>query len=313
MPTGPSTSIALCVASYLRPVGLGRLLEAIAKLDAVPDVARVDVVVVDNDPAGSARAVVDRAPADLDVTYVCEPRRGITFARNRALATARASGSEWIGWLDDDEAPRPDWLARLFATQRLTGADVVTGPSVPTYDGDAPQWIIDAGVFEPERFVSGATYPFFHTRTSGVVLRASAAPEDGFDDRLALTGGEDRVFFTLMHRAGAAFVWDDEALVDEWVPRSRISVSWLTRRWFRTGVTRSLTLVYLDHPSTLRRARRVAGGIAMALRGVVETVVAVPSGRGAVLRSSRRILLGLGASYGALGLHFREYRRIHGQ
>lgn len=307
--------VVLCIVTYLRPEGLARLLRHIADLETGPIDAAVSVIVVDNDAEGSARPVVEAAQAahGLDIVSVVEPTRGITFARNRALELARSSGAHWIGWIDDDEAPRSDWLQHILDTQRRSGADVVIGAAEPVFDDDAARWIVDAGVFHPPRFETGEHFPYFYTRTSGVIMRPSLVPDEGFDDRLALTGGEDRVFFTRIHRAGGVFVWDDRAVVDEWVPTSRVSVGWLVRRWFRTGVTRSLTLLYLDRPGPLRRARRVAGGAAMAARGVLETIWASLDGRGATLVASRRILLGVGASYGALGLHYREYRRTHGR
>lgn len=309
-----TTSIALCVTTYLRPLGLARLLDGIDAMERVPDVT-MTVLVVDNDGAGSARPVVDdaRRRLDLDIVYEVEPQRGITFARNTSLRLAAETGHEWIGWLDDDEVPHSRWLVHMFETQSATKADVVSGPSAPIYEPGAPQWIIDAGPFVRERFTTGQPFKFIHARTSGVILRASATPPEGFDNRLALVGGEDRVFFTRMHRSGASFVWDDRAVVDEWVPSSRVSLSWVLRRWFRIGVTRSLTLLYLDNPSLPRRLRRVAGGLGMGLKGVGGMVVAVPKGRSAVLAATRLALLGFGASFGALGLRFREYRRTHGQ
>lgn len=309
-----STSIALCITTYLRPQGLERLLDGIAAMTRVPDVT-MTVIVVDNDAAGSARPVVDEARnrLDLDIVYEIEPQRGITFARNTSLRLAADTGHEWIGWLDDDEVPHQSWLVHMLDTQRSTGADVVSGPSIPIYEPDAQQWIIDAGPFDRERFTTGEPFKFIHARTSGVILRASSTPAVGFDNRLALVGGEDRVFFTRMHRAGASFVWDDRAVVDEWVPTSRVSLGWILRRWFRIGVTRSLTLVYLDQPSLARRARRFAGGVAMGVKGIVGMVFAIPRGRSGILGATRLALLGFGASYGALGLRFREYRRTHGQ
>ena len=315
MSGGVSGVIALCTVTYLRPVGLERLLQRIGQLDLTDIDGPVVVIVVDNDAAASAEPIVERVrpTIDVDVTYAVEPTRGITFARNRALELASAAGAKWIGWIDDDEAPRPDWLQRLVTTQRATGADVVMGPPSPIFDTDAPRWIVDSGAFSPASFPSGEPYPYYYTRTSGVIHRVAVVPPEGFDHRLALTGGEDRLFFTRVHRNGGSFVWDAHAVVDEWIPTSRARVRWLVRRWFRVGVTRSLTLIYLDRPSFLRRARRMIGGLAMAVRGGVELLVAVPGGRGAALLSSRRLLVGLGSSYGALGLHVREYTRVHGR
>ncbi len=304
--------VAICVATYLRPVGLGRLLRVLQQLDPVEGVEPV-VVIVDNDPEGSARKVVEEAPSSpLQLVYCHETQRGIPFARNRALAAADQEGAAWVAWIDDDELPRSDWLATLFATQRAADADVVMGPSEAVFDPTAPDWIIATGAFATERFTDGEPYPYFHSRTSGLLHRAALSPAEGFDNRMVLTGGSDRLFFTRMHRAGASFVWSDEAVVEDWVPASRTSASWLVKRWFRIGVTRTLTMRYLDEPGWVRRLRRVAGGTLMATQGLVAALVAVPKGKTETLVASRRVFLGAGAAWGALGLGYNEYRKVHG-
>ena len=307
------TRVQLCVITYRRPLGLARLLQAIDRLD-VDDGVEIGVVVVDNDAEGAASTVVEahRATGRYDVSYFVEPRRGISSARNTALARALELKPDWIGWLDDDEAPQPDWLARLLATHAEFGGDVVFGPNQPEFEPSAPAWIRESGLFTLERFATGEHYPFFHTRTSGVIMRAEVAPAEGFDQRLNFIGGEDRMFFTRVHRAGGVFVYDAEALVTEYIPTSRANLRWLFKRWYRTGVTRSLILLYLDDPGRIRRARRVAGGVAMALRGLLQTVLAIRHGRLAVVRRFRLVLLGAGASMGALGARYQEYQTTHG-
>lgn len=304
--------VAICVATCQRPVGLARLLERLHALDVSG--ASVVLVVVDNDPSGSSEAVVDQARESLGwpVEWCVEPVRGIPYARNAALALASQHSPDWIVWIDDDEAPSSDWLQQVLAVQQAHDADVVLGPSAPIYEPGGSRLAIDVGGFEHERFPTGTEYPFFLTRTSGVLVRASAMPPEGFDQRLALTGGSDRLYFTLMNRRGARFVWADEAVVDEWIPASRQSMQWLLRRWFRVGVNRSLVLLIVDAPSWPRRLRRVGGGLWMATRGVGRMVMALPGGRVGLLRASRLVALGVGASCGALGLNYREYRTIHG-
>ncbi len=255
------------MVTYLRPVGLARLLDGLRDLDSTG--VDLDVVVVDNDAAGSAQQVIDvaRSWSPFDIQYLVEPQRGITHARNTALRQALASGSDWIVWLDDDEVPRPDWLACVLETQQATGADVVIGPSEPILEPGGSPVVIAADVFRHERFETGQEFPFFHTRTSGVLVRASSMPREGFDDRLVLTGGEDRLLFTRIHGAGGRFVWDDRAVVDEYVPVSRQRPTWLLRRWFRIGVTRSLIMLIIEEPAWPRSSRRVAGGTVIAGRG----------------------------------------------
>ena len=117
--------------------------------------------------------------------------------------------ADWIAGSTTTRRPRPDWLRRVLATQAATDADVVIGPSSPIFGRRRRPWIIDSGAFAREHFATGEPFPFFHARTSGRHRPVARAPAEGFDDRLALTGGEDRVLFTRMHRAGATFVWDD--------------------------------------------------------------------------------------------------------
>lgn len=309
-----ATSVQICVITFGRPEGLERLLRAVASMQR-PEHCDLGIVVVDNDPAGTARTTVDvvRNEIDLDIVYDIQPERGIPFARNRALERALELEPEWIVWLDDDEAPHEDWLVRILDTQRAHDADVVLGPNDPVFEEGSTEWITRSGLLHYERFETGERYPFFHTRTSGVIMRSSVVPAERFDERMALSGGSDRLFFTHIHRNGGVFVYDNDAVVTEFVPASRARVRWLLKRWYRTGVTRSLTLLYVDDPAWPRRIRRVLGGLLMAAKGVGKTLVALPKGRVAVLRASRFILLGLGASSGALGVQYREYRTIHGR
>jgi succinoglycan biosynthesis protein ExoM len=308
---GPT--IVLCVVTYRRPDGLGRLLERLQSLETGD--ATVELVVVDNDERGTARSIVEASGVHsrFGVTVEVEPQRGISHARNRALALALARQPDWIGWIDDDEAPRPDWLVRLLDTQRRTGADVLLGPSAPIYEPGGKALAIATGGFEPPLFRTGQTIPCYRARTSGVIVRADAVPREGFDESLSLTGGEDRLHFTLIERRGGKFVWDADAIVDEWVPASRQTPAWLLRRWFRVGVTRSLVLLLLDDPGWPRRLRRVAGGSLMVLKGLALALMAAPRGADRALAALEVTMVGLGAVVGVFGVHYREYQTVHGR
>jgi succinoglycan biosynthesis protein ExoM len=163
----------LCITTYLRPVGLSEALEAVAAL-RVPADWDLEVVVVDNDAAGSARPVVeDAVRRGMNGRYVIEPRRGLSHVRNRGCAEAAAA--DWLLFLDDDEAPNVDWLERIDAAQRRSDADVTLGPSVPVYEIAPPTWIVEGDYFERERFPTGTAIPYWHARTSGVLIRRVAS------------------------------------------------------------------------------------------------------------------------------------------
>ncbi|HEY7768427.1 glycosyltransferase, partial [Longimicrobium sp.] len=126
--------VAVCAVTYLRPRGLARLLEGLAALrfggGRGPE---LEIVVVDNDPARSAEAVCDewsdRLPWPL--RYRHEERRGVSHARNAAVAAAREAGAEMMAFIDDDEVPQPGWLDELLRVQAQHDADVVAGPVLP--------------------------------------------------------------------------------------------------------------------------------------------------------------------------------------
>ncbi len=132
-----------------------------------------------------------------------------------------------------------------------------------------------------------------------------------FQESLRFTGGSDREHFVTMESAGARFVWVDEAVVVERVPASRARASWILRRAFRTGNSRSTTMV-LQRPTPLRRARRVGGGLRKMATGLASAVAGLPRGRAAAMRGVWTAAYGAGLTAGALGYRYQEYRRHHG-
>jgi succinoglycan biosynthesis protein ExoM len=146
--TGPGDSeralrrITVCICTYQRPRMLQRLLEALEVQQANGRYAH-NVVVADNDPARSARAVVDAfsARSMLKVTYGSEPRKNIALARNLALSLAEG---EFVAFIDDDEFPEPDWLLRMLQTCEQQSCAGVLGPVRLLRAARTPHWPTDA-------------------------------------------------------------------------------------------------------------------------------------------------------------------------
>ena len=113
--------LAVCALTYHRPEGLRRLLDRLERLD-VPDGHEMFVVIIDNDPEGSAREIVESAAAQVpwELLYEIELERGISAARNAAVRRGLDAGADAIVFIDDDEWPDADWLAEFIATQVAT-------------------------------------------------------------------------------------------------------------------------------------------------------------------------------------------------
>jgi glycosyltransferase involved in cell wall biosynthesis len=114
-------AVSIIIPTFRRPA---RALVAARSALAQTCSLAFEIVLVDNDPAGSAMGPL-RALTDPRITVVHEPGAGVANARNAGLRVARA---DIIAFLDDDEIAPPAWLGALLRVQKLSGADVVFGP-----------------------------------------------------------------------------------------------------------------------------------------------------------------------------------------
>lgn len=305
-----ATRVAVCVATYARPDGLARLLDGLAALRTD---ACVRVVVVDNDAAGPSRDACEARSGDfaLGLRYVVEPRRGITYARNSAVEAA-GTDVAFIAMLDDDEVPEANWLTALLRVQAKYDADIVTGPVIPYFPAAPSDWVRDGRFFDRPRYETGHELP--HAHTHNVLVRRAVFDKTGrFDDRFALTGGEDLQFFRRAKANGARIVWANDASVEEWIPASRANLGWLLRRTYRNGAT--LGQVDRDRPDVLIALPvRIVRGLGRMVQGVLLMPVALLSRRDRQVRLVQALQLiwrGAGMITGALGGRYEEYRVTH--
>ena len=302
--------VAVCVATFQRPEGLARLLDGLAALTGD---ALIRVVVIDNDPEGPARDACEARTGcfALGLRYEVEPRRGITYARNRSVEAA-GDDVDFIAMVDDDELPSPGWLDALLRAQAAFDADVVAGPVLPYFPTAPAAWISEGRFFNRPRHPTGHELP--HTNTGNVLVRRSVFVRTGrFDDRFALTGGEDLEFFRRVQQQGSRIVWADDACVDEWIPASKATARWLLQRAYRGGAT--LGQVDRDRPDVLvARPMRLLRGAARVMQGLLLAPVAVLAPRALTVRFVRALMLvwrGAGMIAGVLGRRYEEYRKTH--
>src|SRR5207244_1463324 len=118
-------TIDVCVCTFRRP-HVAQTLRSIAAQQGLEG-RRLRIIVADNDEEPSARTLIARTAAELDVpvSYVHAPARNISVARNACLQQA---GGDWLAFIDDDEIADPDWLAALLAEAERAGWDAVLGP-----------------------------------------------------------------------------------------------------------------------------------------------------------------------------------------
>lgn len=229
--------LSVCIPTFKRPHLLGRCLDAIARQEGVP--FAYSVVVVDNDPAQSARPIVQEYVVRLPmrIAYFHQPNQNISLARNSAVTNAEG---EFIAFIDDDECAEPAWLRTLCESMGRFKADGVLGPVLPQYVGCPPDWLIKSGLCDRPSFRTGTRISESkYLRAGNILLRRSAfqCTDTLFDPRLGRSGGEDAELFSRMAARGAVFVWCAEARVHEVVPIERQTLAYHLKRALIRGVT----------------------------------------------------------------------------
>ncbi|MGY1854930.1 glycosyltransferase family 2 protein [Modestobacter sp. SYSU DS0290] len=315
MPDERPLPVTVAVPTFRRPDDLRALLPVLleqARAVTAGSGGRhpVEVLVVDNDPDGSAAAVA-AAWAASGVRYVTEPRPGIAAVRNRALD--EAAGSALLAFIDDDELPQDRWLELLLATWDRSRAAAVSGRVLAEYQGELDPWLRAGEFFRRRSLPTGTAIGTAATGNLLLDLRQVRAHGVRFDAGLGLGGAEDTLFSRSLARAGAAMVWCDEAVVVDQVPAERMTRRWvLTRAWSHGNATTLTDLRLADGRADRLRARargcargatRVAGGAARWSAGLL-----LRSPRHQA-RGLRTLLRGAGMVGGALGLVYQEYAR----
>lgn len=297
-------TVSVCIATYRRSERLAALLEDLTHQEHLPD----EVIVVDNDAGGSARAVVEQCRAlcpPFALHYDVQPRKNIALTRNRTVELAQG---DWLAFIDDDERAPPAWLAQLLDCAARMRADGVLGPVVPVVPSQAPAWIRKGRFYDWTRLPTGALVPPNRLRFGNLVLRGAllrgATPP--FDPAYGLTGGEDGDLLTRLAQRGALLRWCDEAVVTEPIEASRLSLGWLLRRALRGGQD------FARHSLAGRYGR--AGRLPLLARALLQATLALllallllPLGRHRAARWLTKASANLGKLSVFCGWHYREY------
>lgn len=222
-------AVSIIIPTFRRPE---RAVEAGRSALAQTSGVEFEVVLVDNDPAGSALETL-RALNDPRVTIVHEPRAGVANARNAGLRAARG---DTIAFLDDDEIAPCNWLAELLRVQSAYGADVVFGPvrtRLLSQPRDHAAYFNNFFARDPGH--SEGLIDVFYGCGCSLIRRASLPTAEPFSPERNEIGGEDDLLFQAMEAAGARFAWAPDAFVWETPEPSRVTLGYTLRRAFAYG------------------------------------------------------------------------------
>ncbi|WP_175667016.1 glycosyltransferase family 2 protein [Burkholderia multivorans] len=231
--------VSVVVPTYRRPDLLERCLDALCV--QVFDPTTYEIIVVDDDPAGSARPVVDACRARMTdvpaIRYLSAPdTQGPAGARNVGWRSARGA---LIAFTDDDTIPDPTRL-------RHGAAALLAEPSAAAAAGriEVP---LRPRPTDYERDAAGLAHAEFATANC-FVRRAALERVGGFDERFTRAWREDAdLMFALREHAGPIVEVEDARIVHPVRPaRWGASIGQQSKVYFDA-------LLYKKHRTTYRR------------------------------------------------------------
>ncbi|MFO1058501.1 MAG: glycosyltransferase family 2 protein [Dongiaceae bacterium] len=296
---GPVVSVL--IPTLARPAQLAALLESLSAQVNAPD---FEIVLVDNDAAGSAQAVARRFEGRLPLRYVLEPRPGLASARNRLVAESRGA---FLAFVDDDERAAPGWLGAHLEAALAYGADAVFGAKRYAFPATVPGWIRTCRIFRRPQLEAGAELPWWFGDTGNALVRRAALPdrERPFRDAFNETGGEDMDLFRRMASRGARLVAAPAALVEEDRPAARATFGWILRRAFRNGNNQA---TFALEDGSVRRRTLAAANLGLLLREGARSVLALRRPE-AMIDHAISAAEAAGRCGMLVGIAYREYAR----
>jgi glycosyltransferase involved in cell wall biosynthesis len=230
----------LLIPTYNRMHLLPGCLQSV--LDArLPDGMKVTIVVIDNNSKDGTRDVIKSFSRDstLHVEYVYAGRQGRAAALNAGIA---ATGSEFVGMIDDDEFLDKGWfevVVREFS--RDAELEYIGGPYHPKWMSEKPEWLPPSypGVIgivrrEEERY--------FDREFCGMLMGGNVAirrstlakvmpyPEKYGKIGNKARGGEDEVIYHRLLDLGAKGKVVPDLVIYHLIPQERLTKSYY-RHW----------------------------------------------------------------------------------
>ena len=295
-------SLVVAIPTFKRPERLVQTLqlvgEQLAPLIDARQAGAVSILVIDNDPAESARSVVADEYAGVATRYVAEATPGIPAVRNRALD--ESADVDLLSFIDDDEVPLEGWISSLLVTWSNSGRPAaVMGRVVSLFDPDADPWVLESGLFRRPQRPTGTEIGV--AATGNLLLDLNQVRSSGvrFDQRIGLGGGSDTLFSMGLKKTGARLVWCNESVAEDTVEPERQTRPWALKRSFSHGNVSVLVQLRLESRPARRlliRAKGIAGGAARVVAGYPRHLF------GRTTRSIRHDAKGLRLAYRGAGM-----------
>ena len=227
--------LVICICTYKRNKILKECLKSLQKINNKKK-NKIIIMLIDNTKDYHSFDLIKKIKKKFkyNIIQINEKKRGVVYARNKALNRLKRLNPKYVSFIDDDCTVDRSWLINILRIIKLKKADVVTGPQM---------------YFEKTKKVNYTKY--FEKKynlnikkvkwaaTNNVFFSYNIIKNENllFDKSLNKFGmGEDQLFFSTLNKKGYKIYWSKNVKVYEKNHEHRSDIYWLIKRSFRLGI-----------------------------------------------------------------------------
>jgi GT2 family glycosyltransferase len=259
--------VSIIIPTFNRAPLLIKTLESITELKASR--ALFEVIVVDNGSTDDTKEVLGAfsKKTDFDLRYAYEPEPGLLSGRHAGWHMALG---DVLTFIDDDVRVSENWLdAIIDVMKNHPEVELLTGPSLPEYESDPPEWLghfltedengkhcgwlslLDFGSEAKEidpLFVWGLNF----TIRKQTLVELGGFHPDNMPEKLQKYQGDGETGLGIKAKQKHKKAWYDPLVkVYHTVPASRMTQAYFEKRAFYQGVANSFTALRSEEESGL--------------------------------------------------------------
>jgi len=234
----PAVSVVIC--TYNRDKFIREALNCLARQTISP--GDFEIIVVDNNSTDNTAEIVKNFIGEfpqLNIRYVLEKNKGLSFARNRGIQEALAP---IITYIDDDAEAAPGFLKSIADLMEAdTTIAGIGGKVIPKYSESVePKWmskylngfvgLLDYGP-SPKRFDKNMKYPAGcnMTYTKAILQKAG-----GFNNQLTFRS-DDKYIFYQVKKLSDKIVYLPQAMLYHNIDNERLSFNNFKKLFLKSG------------------------------------------------------------------------------
>lgn len=250
--------ISIIIPTYNRCFQLENTLKSLTRLKTDP--MRFEIVIVDNASTDHTKQVsenfIQHFPG-FNIRYFYETIPGLLSGRHRGAEEAKG---EIYTFIDDDVEVNDNWLETILNVMEANSdVDLLTGPCLPQYEIDPPEWLsnfwikdenglhcgwlslLDFGDKEKEIdpiFVWGLNF----TVRKFVFERLKGFHPDITPEKFQMFQGDGETGLSLKAKEAGFKAWyHPQVKLKHLVPKSRLSIDYFKQRAYSQGISNSYT------------------------------------------------------------------------